>query len=468
MRALRFEMVTLGWLVVTLSCNQPPALTELEDVAQLSDTLTVRVRGAAVSQKRSATDKRHHLLKLSPHSPSLIIDLEHMGCETERVSVLIPQALPYATVHSRVYLGGQSERTRAIQRALPGLTWTRDPAVEDWTPLSDRREGSITHPSGRASLVTFELQRGSVDARQVLDSDPPTRALIESIASERWLTERALPEPTSLPPSAPCVVVTTEGALSAAPLMTRLTLNLYDRLRVNGVTSDETGQTRVGVVSGLRWSQARQPELLPLYEQLNEAQLDVVVLLGDLTAHRQVEELEGLTRALGALDSPWVVTRGDQDKWVGAREWLQRLGFTSFGFDRGPLRLGVLDTVRGVVGGEGRALLERWGQEEGLLWPQRAAPQLKLLLSHLPLLPTGDQGDSVHRSEAIRLLNLSIESGMSHLLSAEPSEPHPGLRLITAPDLSQDKAWLEVLVTARCQQGARAEGCLVLTPHLLE
>ena len=169
------------------------------------------------------------------------------------------------------------------------------------------------------------------------------------------------------------------------------------------------------------------------------------------------------------LVSPWMSAVGDEDRWVSRSDWYERLGYVSYAFDRGPLRVGVLNTAMGSLDGDERGLIKRWGREEGLLWPQDARPRARVLLTHTPLLPSQDRRAVTQRPEAIQLLNLAIESGVRHIMSASSAEPHPALQFISVPDLARSGAWVELMVTERCAGVAPtmgdAEPCLVTTLH---
>lgn len=441
------------------SCAEQPTINQLENSTQMSATLTVKTRGAAITLSQSAKDQKHHILKVTPYAPDLVIDLEHTGCAIERVHLLIPQHLPYATIQIRPYLGGQDERNRTFQNSLQGLTWTQDPSTIGWTPIDKIQNSQFVFPTAHESLISLELRRNSAYVQQINDQDPLMQDLLKVLSSERSLQDRALPTLESLPPSPPCTTLNSDQALSSAPLIVRLSFNLYDQSLLTPERDPSNQQTQMGILSGIRWSEDRNTQVQQLISELNEAQLDLVILLGDLTQGHTLYEIEGLRRTLGTLISPWVTTIGNEDAWLDDQNWYENLGFNSFGFDRGALRIGVMNTIKESVGREERALIQRWGKDEHLLWTHLPSPQVRLLLSHHPFLPKNK--DRGQRAEAIKLLNLTLENKITHLLSALEGEIHPGLKQIKVPDLIHDQAWLKLVFSENCDQ--QIEACLTLT-----
>jgi len=462
----------LGLLLsLGVACDEPMGLEQLEDSVAPSQGLIITARGGALTRLSSSKALRHHLVRVSPHSPELIVDLSHKGCLPERVSILIPQGLRHARATARAYLAGSSARDEAIERATVGLNWSAELSAEAWSPLTPWLPLELSHPRPHESVLSLELNRGDLSARPVAADDPVHRRLLASLSSEPPPEAPLIPQPPALPSSPPCATLNSaQLGLSEDPLTVRVSLELSARAGPEGVSVK-----RFGLVSGLRWSEARAEELSGLFSELNDAELDLVILLGDLSDTPQVDALEGLTRALGTLEAPWVTSRGDEDAWASGSEWFERFGFSSFGFDHGGLRFGILDTSSGAVGERARELVKAWGSDAGLLWPHRPAPTRRLLLSHLPILgaaPSAQGG--AQRSDAVRLLNLAVESELKQLISAGHAEAHPGLSLLRVPDVSRERAWLEIVSDERCeelqgepQRGEALGACLTITQREL-
>ena len=462
----------LGLLLsLGVACDEPLGLEQLEDSVAPSQGLVITARGGALTSLSSSEELRHHLARVIPSSPELIIDLSHKGCLPERVSILIPQGLRRAKGTARAYLAGSSARDQAIERATVGLAWQAEPSARAWSPLSPPLSLELSHPSPHESVLSLELNRGDLSLQPIPANEAIHQRLLESLSSARSLNDPLIPTPPALSPRAPCATLNrAQLGLSEDPLTVRVSLELSGRAE-----PELASVKRFGLISGLRWSEARAEELSGLFSELNDAELDLVILLGDLSATPQLEALEGLTRALGTLEAPWVTSRGDEDSWASGAQWFERFGFSSFGFDHGGLRFGLLDTSSGAVGERARELVKAWGSDAELLWPHRPAPTRRLLLSHLPILSAEPhaQGSS-QRSDAVRLLNLAVESELKQLISAGHAEAHPGLSLLRVPDLSRERAWLEIVSDERCeeqqtepQQGETLEACLTITQREL-
>ena len=469
------------WCVVSLSGCEVSEVSAPQRIA-LNSELTLSAVGLSLGETSSDERLEHHLVTLTPQSLEGRIELSYSGCATQRVCLLIPQRLPYASLSARPYLNITSEAQDSLSEVSLTLPW-RNEGQAGLEPLASPRALSWVRGEGeRYALGCLEVSRASAEVSYPRADDEVLRTLLESLeqaSAERQLAR--LPTPPSLSDPLPCAPLHADlNPRFNTPLDVHMSLNLYDHALLPQTLNEGSQGVHIALISGLSWSpqSADQARLTRLISQLNERPIDLVVLLGDITQPTlsNSSELFSLRSSLSDLNSPWVATPGDQDLWLSEPEWGAIFGASSFSLERGGLRLVALQTVRGGVSDTERALLEGVGAPEGLVWADEPTPLLRVLLSHHPLLSLEEGEGLLQRSDAIRLLNLAAQAELSAALSAGRAAPHLALTHTRVPDLTLEGAWLELIASRACLERLSVEetsltassACLSLEPRSLD
>jgi len=116
-----------------------------------------------------------------------------------------------------------------------------------------------------------------------------------------------------------------------------------------------------------------------LISEFNRAHLDFVLVAGDLTNMGTAEEYDAAAGVLGELACPCLAVPGDHDlQGDGLFRWTAKLGPTSWCREIKGLRLFGLNTARGILEEEDRALLER---------RSTTGPPVQILVSHAQIIP---------------------------------------------------------------------------------
>jgi Icc-related predicted phosphoesterase len=124
---------------------------------------------------------------------------------------------------------------------------------------------------------------------------------------------------------------------------------------------------RIGAVGDLHYGRGSQGTLVPLFEQIDEHEVDVLLLLGDLTDYGLPEEADILTRDLrSSLRIPVIGVLGNHDYESGRHaevcEALDRGGVTILDGDSCEMHGIGFAGIKGFAGGFGRGALGHWGE----------------------------------------------------------------------------------------------------------
>ena len=128
-----------------------------------------------------------------------------------------------------------------------------------------------------------------------------------------------------------------------------------------------TTTVRIGAVGDLHYGRDSRETLKPLFQAVQEARPDVMLLLGDLTDYGTVEEAQALTRELVAgIKMPTLAVLGNHDFESGRQEEVSHIladsGLNMLDGEACEVNGIGIAGVKGFAGGFGTAALGPWGE----------------------------------------------------------------------------------------------------------
>ena len=125
---------------------------------------------------------------------------------------------------------------------------------------------------------------------------------------------------------------------------------------------------RIGAVGDLHYGRESRGTLQPMFQAIEQARPDVMLLLGDLTDYGTVDEAQALTRELvNNIKAPMLAVLGNHDYEAnamdGVRATLRESGITVLDGDSCEVKGVGFAGVKGFCGGFGRGALGPWGED---------------------------------------------------------------------------------------------------------
>jgi Icc-related predicted phosphoesterase len=154
-----------------------------------------------------------------------------------------------------------------------------------------------------------------------------------------------------------------------------------------------TNTVRIGAVGDLHYGRDSRDTLKPLFQAVQDARPDVMLLLGDLTDYGTIEEAQALTRELVAgIKVPTLAVLGNHDYESNAMEGVRHIfregGITILDGDSCEVKGIGFAGVKGFGGGFGRGALGPWGEETVKRFVNEAVQEALKLESALARLRT--------------------------------------------------------------------------------
>lgn len=154
-----------------------------------------------------------------------------------------------------------------------------------------------------------------------------------------------------------------------------------------------TNTVRIGAVGDFHYGRDSRDTLKLLFQAVEDARPDVMLLLGDLTDYGTVDEAQSLTRELVAgIKVPMLAVLGNHDYESnavdGVRGALREGGITVLDGDSCEVKGVGFAGVKGFCGGFGRGALGPWGEEAVKRFVHEAVQESLKLESALARLRT--------------------------------------------------------------------------------
>jgi Icc-related predicted phosphoesterase len=160
---------------------------------------------------------------------------------------------------------------------------------------------------------------------------------------------------------------------------------------------------RIGAVGDLHYGRDSRDTLKPLFQAVQDARPDVMLLLGDLTDYGTIEEAQALTRELvAAIKVPTLAVLGNHDyesnAMEGVRHTFREGGIPILDGDTCEVKGIGFAGVKGFGGGFGRGALGPWGEETVKRFVNEAVQEALKLESALARLRTPQRIAVLHYS----------------------------------------------------------------------
>jgi len=181
-----------------------------------------------------------------------------------------------------------------------------------------------------------------------------------------------------------------------------------------------TTTVRIGAIGDLHYGRDSSNTLTPIFKAVEDARLDVMLLLGDLTDYGTLEEAQVLTRELVAgIKVPMLAVLGNHDYESNAveqvRATLREGGITVLDGDSCEVKGVGFAGVKGFCGGFGRGALGPWGEETVKRFVNEAVQETLKLESALARLRTSVRIVLLHYAPVV------------DTVAGEPAEIYPYL-----------------------------------------
>ena len=188
------------------------------------------------------------------------------------------------------------------------------------------------------------------------------------------------------------------------------------------ISPRSTEWIRIGILSGplssdllKRWIQKQNEEF-----QSSMTPLDAIVFNGDVSGGNKLQTSD-FRETLATLKTPWILNVGNQDLNKNTlTAWENEFGHYPYLSEWAGIRFLVLNTAQEYLNTRHSALskIDRFFNQDHLLWSDRPSPRLFLMFTHLPPIATNEaELDFLRRVDAVRFLSLLDQYPHTHLIS---------------------------------------------------